>query len=162
MATLYELASDLRTVIEGGLVFDEETGEVLFDADNLETLENAFSDKLEAVALYVKNLESDAAAIRVEEKALAERRIRAERKAERLKAYALDNLEAVGGKLETPRVTVSTRRSEVVSIYAAADIPEALTRTKTEPDKTAIKKLIKSGQEVPGAVLVEKKNLAIK
>lgn len=162
MATLYELASDLRTVIDGGLVFDEETGEVIFDETNLDELEKAYADKFEAVALFVKNIESDAAAIRAEEKALAERRIRLEKKAERLKAYALDHLDNVGGKFETPRVTVSTRRSEVVSIYAAADIPEALTRTKTEPDKTAIKKLIKSGQEVPGAVLIEKKNLAIK
>jgi len=43
-------------------------------------------------------------------------------------------------------------------------IPKEFTTTKIEisPDKTAIKKAIKEGKIVPGAVLLQKQNLQIK
>ena len=42
---LYELAQMMDMVINGGLVFDEETGEVLFDSSNLDELEAALDAK---------------------------------------------------------------------------------------------------------------------
>ena len=33
--SLYEIASDLYTVINDGLIFDEDTGEIVWDGENL-------------------------------------------------------------------------------------------------------------------------------
>lgn len=162
MATLYDLRADLAHVIDGGFILDEETGEILFDADNLDELEAVFADKLEACGLFVKNLESDAKAIREEEKALAARRQALERKADRMKDYILRNMDAAGGKLSTPRIALSTRRSETVDVFDIEALPREFVKVTTAADKTAIKKAIKSGAEVQGADIVEKMNLQVK
>lgn len=57
--SLYEISNDLVTVINGGMVVNEETGEITFDSENLEELELAFNDKVESVALFIKNLEAE-------------------------------------------------------------------------------------------------------
>jgi hypothetical protein len=67
-------------------------------------------------------------------------------------------------KIETDFGTFSFRKSESVDIENATLIPKEFTTTKIEiyPDKTAIKKAIKEGKIVPGAVLLQKQNLQIK
>lgn len=166
MATLYELREDLRTVIDGGLIFDEESGEILFDAQNLDELRAAFDEKLEACALFLKNLNAEAAAIKAEEQALAARRRQAERKAERLGAYITDCLQdkVDAHKFSTPRVALSLRKSESVVISDVSALhPGFLTIKTTEtPNKTAIKAAIKRGEAVSGAVLVENANLQVR
>lgn len=162
--SLYELDRAVLAVLENGLVFDEETGEILFDEDNFDQLEGERNSKLEAVALYVKSLEAECKAIRAEEKALAERRAVKERKIERLTSYVSDSMIAFGDtKLETTRVALSFRKSEAVEITN----PDALRadlwkQADPTPDKTAIKKAIKAGEYVEGAALVTRQNLQIK
>lgn len=163
--SLYQIDNAVLTVLEDGLVFDEETGEILFDPDNLDELEVERNAKLEAVALFVKSLEAEAAAMREEERKLAERRGRNERKAERLRRYLSDSMLALGDtKLETARVALSFRKSESVVIEDQAALPVEFLKVKmTETaDKAAIKKALKAGQQVAGAQLVENKNLQIK
>ena len=163
--SLYNIDAAVMTVLEDGLVFDEETGEVIFDADNLDALETERNAKLEAVALFVKSLEAEAAAMREEERKLAERRGRNERKAERLRKYISDSMQRFGDtKLETARVSLGFRRSESVEVVDQAALPVEFVKIKmTETaDKAAIKKALKSGQQVEGAALVENKNLQIK
>lgn len=166
MPSLYQLSKSYETVIEGGFIFDEETGEVLFDAENMDELRDALENKLEACGLYLKNLNADAKAIRDEEKALADRRKMLERKAERMSAYILDCLvdEIDGAKLSTPRVSLSTRKSESVGITDESALPDDYVTIKTTaaPDKARIKKAIKAGERVPGACLVENLNLQVK
>lgn len=164
MASLYEIDGMVLTVLEDGLIFDEETGEVLFDADNLDALELERNAKLEAVACFVKSLEADAAAIKAEERALAERRQAKERKAERLRAYISDSMTMLGDtKLETARVAISFRKSEAVEIVDASQLPEAYWKQAAPtPDKTAIKKALKAGEAVAGAAIVERRNLQLK
>ena len=163
--SLYEIDKAVVTVLDDGLVFDEETGEIVFDADNLDALETERNAKLEGVALYIKSLEAEADAMKAEEKALAERRAVREKKAERLRRYRSDSMLALGDtKLETARVSLRFRKSESVVIEDQASLPVEFLKVKmTEtPDKTAIKKAIKAGAEVAGAALVENKNLQIK
>lgn len=163
--SLYEIDKAVFTVLDDGLVVDEETGEIVFDADKLDALETKRNTKLEAVALYIKSLEAEAAAMKAEEKALAERRAVREKEAERLRRYLSDSMQALGDtKLETARVALSFRKSESVVIEDQAALPVEFLKVKmTEtPDKTAIKKAIKSGATVEGAALVENKNLQIK
>lgn len=59
MPTLYEIDSAVMACV------DEETGEIL-DEERLDTLLMERNRKLEGVALWIKNLESDAAAIKAE------------------------------------------------------------------------------------------------
>lgn len=163
MASLYELDRAVATVLENGLVFDEDTGEIVWDEDNLDELEMARDAKLESVALFVKSLESDAVAMRAEERRLAERRSVKERKAERLRDYIARSMEAFGdSKLETPRVELGFRKSQVVEIENESLVPLTYQKVKAVPDKAAIRKAIKEGRAVEGAALVERRNLQIK
>lgn len=164
MSSLYELDQAVLTVLEDGLVFDEETGEILFDEDNFAALEGERNDKLEAVALFVKSLEADAAAIKAEEKTLAERRGVKERKAERLRKYISDSMQLFGDtKLETPRCMLSFRKSDAVEITDATLIREDLWKHPApQPDKAAIKKALKAGEEIDGAQIVTRQNLQIR
>jgi len=57
-------------------------------------------------------------------------------------------------KIELPAATLSIRAgTPKVVITDEAAIPAALTRTKVEPDKTAIKAQLSLGVDVPGAML---------
>lgn len=161
MATLYELKNELQTVLDGGFVIDEESGEILFDSENLEKLKADYEEKLEACGLYVKNLESDAKAIRAEETALAERRRVMENKARRLREYILLNI-GDGEKLQTPRVAIAARYSEAVQIDSDAELTDEYCRIKREPNKTAIKEALKAGIAVPGASIIKNRSLQLK
>lgn len=162
---LYEIDRAIAGVLEDGLVIDEETGEVLFDEDGFDQLDAARSDKMEAVGIFIKGLASDAAELRSEEKALAERRKSKEKKAERLKAYLLRSMQCLGDKkFETSRVAVIIRKSDVTVIDEPDAIPARYVKEKIErqPDKAAIKKAIKAGEEIRGAHIETRENLGVK
>lgn len=155
---LYELN---RAIAEFDLEIDEETGEVL-NADELDQITLARDEKIENIALWVKDLLAEAEAIKAEEQALAKRRKQAENKADWLKRYVAQALE--GEKFKTPRVAISYRTSEAVEILDEDLIPEEFLMIKTDykPDKKAIKDELKAGGEVEGAVLVKRTSLQIK
>lgn len=73
MATLYEIDAAIMDCV------DTETGEII-DEEQLNALLMERSAKLEGVALWIKNLDSDAAAIRAEREALEKRQKAAEKK----------------------------------------------------------------------------------
>ena len=155
MATLYEIRQEILSCI------DESTGEVI-DFDRLAALSLAETEKKESVALWIKNLAADAEAYHREAETFREREALAKSKIESLKRYLTD---ALGGeKFTTERVAVSFRRSKSVEIVDAAILPPDYLRTKTEiePDKTKMAAALKSGAEIPGAVLVEKLNITVK
>ena len=157
MANLYEIDQGILECL------DLETGEVI-DPDRLESLQMERSQKIENVCLWVKNLLSDAEAIKAEKEALADREAKCRKKAEDLKRWLGNALE--GQKFNTARCAVSFRRSETVEVseVAFSTLPDELLRVKTtiEPNKTAIKALLKNGQEVIGCRLVENQNINIK
>jgi len=160
--SLYDLDSAVYTVLENGLIFDEETGEILFNEGNLDALEMLRNEKLEAVALYVKSLRAEVEAFKAEQKTLADRRAIIERKAERLTDYLARSMAAFGDtKLTTPRVALSWRKSEAVEIDESK-LPRDFYKATYAPNKTAIKAAIKAGEEVEGAQIVERQNLLIK
>ena len=155
MASLYEID---RSILE---CIDLETGEVI-DAERLEHLQMDRNQKIENIALWIKNLQSDAMAYKAEKDAFAEREQAATKKAEQLKAYLAQVLE--GQKFSTARCAVSFRRSESVTIEDENSIPQEMMVQKVEfkPDKKAIKELLKGGFDVPGCRLVENWNTQIK
>jgi hypothetical protein len=153
MRSLYEIDQDIQACV------DEETGEV--DIERFDTLNMERNDKLENLALWVKDLKAEADAIRAEEKALAERRQAKERKAESIKAY-LEKVLA-GQKFETSRAVCSFRKSQKVEITDLNKIPDDYLRYSTPTaDKTAIKAAIKDGLTVEGAELVDSISMTIK
>ncbi len=164
MASLYELDQAVLSVLDNGLVFDEETGEIIWDEDNFEQLEGERKEKLESVALYIKSLDADALAIKTEEKKLADRRAVKERKAERLREYVSRSMQTFGDpKIETPRVALSFRKSQAVEIWDADEIPAIyLRQAAPTPDKAAIKKALRNGESISGASLAERQILQIK
>lgn len=157
---LYEIKSEIESLFNRV----DENGELPDDvAEQLEQLAITEHEKIENTGLYIKNLLSDADAIKNEVDRLNERRQAMTHKAERLKNYLSDYLTNNNkDKFSTARIDLRFRRSEQVYIYQDADLPNDLWRVKREPDKATIKKLLKAGQAVPGAELVERQNLQIK
>lgn len=159
---LYEIDQAILDTI------DQETGEIL-DVERLNELAMARQDKLEGVALWIKNLDADAAAIGEEIKALTERKKAAEQKALKLREWLQ---EALGGeKLETARCAISYRKSTAVEISNEDSFMEwaafngrddLLTFLAPKANKTEIKKAIAGGTEIPGVALVERQNMSIK
>lgn len=156
--TLYEIN---QSILEC-LTIDPTTGEVTIDEEAMSALTLAKESKLEGIALWVKNLTAEAAAIAAEVKALAERKKAAENRAERLKAILGGELS--GTKFSTPRVAVSFRTSEAVVITDEGALPPEFLRVKTttDPDKVAIKAAIAKGETVGGAYIETKSNIQIK
>lgn len=151
---LYEIEQEIMSCV------DMETGEIV-DFEKLEQLEMQRDEKIENICLWIKNLTADAAALKVEKDAFAERQKTAENKAAKLKEFLTRYLD--GNKFETAKAKVSFRKSESIEISDFASIPEQYLKYKEpEADKTAIKSAIKSGVEVAGAQLVQKQNIQIK
>ena len=162
---LYDIASGIEQLINQGFVFDEETGEILLETDDLDAAQINFNDKLENCALFVKNLKAEAEAIKAEEKRLKERRESLDRKADRLSDYMLYCMKMAGvTKQETAKAAISIRKSKRVVIEAAEAIPDQYCNVKTDitPDKNKIKKALQAGETIKGARLVEGENLGIK
>lgn len=155
MANLYEIDQGILECL------DMETGEVI-DPERLCNLQMERNQKIENVALWIKNLESDAVAFKAEKDAFAYREASAKKKVEGLKKWLSTALE--GQKFSTGRCAVSFRKSVQVEIQDEGIIPqELMVQTVTfKPDKAAIKELLKNGQRVSGCCLVENMNPQIK
>ena len=159
---LYEIDQAILALV------DPETGEIL-DYEAFAELKLAREEKVEGMALWCKNLDAEAAAIKAEENALAERRKPLERKSANLKKYITEIL--AGDKFTTARVACTFRKSKSVEIQDEAEFIrtmqegqhfEYLKYSPPTVNRNEITNAIKAGKEVPGAQLVEKCNLSIK
>lgn len=169
MNSIFNINDQLRDLMENEIIescIDKETGEVLFDKIN-ETLDNliiARNDKLETVALWIKELKAEAEAIKAEEAELKKRREAKTSKIESLKNYLDYNLKTFGDKrFETPKVVVSYRKStQVIVDEERLDHDYWREKITYEPDKVKIKEAIGAGVYVAGAHIEEKDNIQIK
>lgn len=161
--SLYELDIKLKGCIQldEEHVVDTEYGEI-FDLQQFEALQMERDAKVEGLACYIKNLMAEAVAYEAEEKRMRERRAAKEREIDRCKGYLAGVL--YGEKFETPRCKISWRKSEVCNVLSMEEIPDEYKRTKVtvDADKTAIKKAIKAGMEIPGAEVIQKLNMTLK
>lgn len=133
--------------------------------------EDEFDIKAENVAQYIKNLDVEIAALADEKKRIDARKKVKENKLERMKEYLKNCMLQTGReKIETAKVKLSIRNNaESVSIYDEKAFTEYYKESdprffkfKVEIDKTAIKKLIQSGENIEGVTLERKKSLLIK
>lgn len=152
---LYEIDQQIQDCI------DLETGEIT-DYDAIVKLQMERTAKLENIALAYKNARAEAAALKAEKEAFAEREKRAKNRMEWLSGYLRFVLD--GQKFKTAKVEVNFRRSEAVCVDCDVfDLPEAyLTYKQPEPNKTAIKEALKSGVEIEGCRIESRVNISIK
>ena len=158
---LYEIAPALRFALDD-IVVDEETGEIL-SADALHTVEAEASEKIEATALYLRELDAEAKAAKDEADRMIARVKSLQKRSDYLKSMLLDALHATG-KVKTARVTVSIRTTQAVAVDEGANLPEAYTTVKTtvSPNKVAIKQALLDGVEVPGCSLEARESVSIR
>lgn len=163
MATIYEITDKYKMI--QSLIEEGADAEVFAEA--LNAIDGELAEKLENYAAVIKNIESDVAGIKAEEKRLAERRKQMEKNIERMQqamSMALETVEAdKDGKkrVKTEKFTFSFRSSSVVEVDESR-VSRYYTKTKTEVDKAAIKKVLAIGGKVHGARLVENQSLQIK
>ena len=158
--TLYDINNKILEILEKGISINEETGE-FFDFEDLEQLELNKTEKIENIALFIKNLTILDEGLKREIKVLQERKKSNEKKIERLKEYLSSFLT---DKLETPKVKLSFRKSEKLMIEDEESIPAEFWKTRiTETiDKIELKKAIKKGLKLKNVAIVEQRNLQIK
>ena len=157
--TIFEIENEILNCV------DEETGEVI-DTEKLNELNIAIEQKIENVALWVKELKAEAEAIKKEKLVLAERQKAAENKAESLKKWLAYVLE--GEKFKTAKCSVSFRKTDSVEVTEEGianlmkEHDELLTYKAPEPNKKAIKDAINDGLNVRGVQLVHNVSTIIK
>ena len=155
MSSLYEINEQLLNLT------DSETGEIE-DWSAFEALQMARDEKIENIALYHKNLLAEATALKAEEKSFADRRKKAENKAESLKNYLATSLN--GSKFSTTKVAISYRKSTSVEVDESklpANWLREIPATRVV-DKVEIAKALKAGEAIEGATLVTKQNIQVK
>lgn len=158
---LYEIKSEMQSLI------DPETGE-LTDYESFMQLSMERDAKIENTLLWSKNLQSEADAINAEIKKLQERKMSAQKKATSLLGYAEEAL--AGDLFKTPRVEVKYRKSTAVEIEdepglvlwaKAIGRSDLLTFKEPTVSKKIVGDLLKEGNEIPFARIVERNNMRV-
>lgn len=159
--TIYEIDKQLMNLveIEDERWMDADTGEI-FKFEDIDKLFKDRNQKIENVALYIKNLKAFEEAVQEEERKLKAKREVAGRKIENLKAYLDYALK--GEKFKTPKVGISYRKSTSTQIVDESKIPQEYHKIRIDYDRVGIKEAIKGGLNVEGAKLVENTSMIIR
>lgn len=161
---LYTLALEFRAAADQLADLDLPPEAV---SDTLESLSGDLEVKAQNVALFCRNLEATAAAIKQAEGDMAKRRKAIENRVAHLKDYMLGAMLVSGvRKIEGPYLRIGIRDNpEAVEVFDAAQIPAEFMRQPepppAAPDKAAIKAAIKAGTEVAGCKLTRSQRLDI-
>lgn len=150
---LYEINREILACI------DYETGEIL-DEGRLNSLEIEREKKIENVALWIKNLESEAAALKKEKDAFTQREKSTKNKIESLKKYLENALQ--GQKFQTTKCAISFRTSTTLGMSEKAEIPEEFRKYSFDLDKTKMKEALKNGANYKGFWLQKNQKIQIK
>ena len=161
---LYELADSRRAIINGGFVYDTDTGEITWDSSNLDALDVRIEEKAIACAAVFGEKRKLAELKRERAKQLQDQARALEAQADRLEDYTIANLEKCGGVIDTPDARISITHSTRVEPIDEGIIPEDYWRTavKKYPDKLKAGAAIKAGEYVPGFALVQSKHLRVR
>lgn len=144
---------------------DEETGEIIFNDDEIKKLEDDYKTKVDNIVCYIKDLQALNDAIKAEKTSLDERLKANDKMVDTLKKYVANSLEMRDiSKLETARNKLSFRKSTSVVIADETSVPSQYIKTVvTEKiDKKAIGDALKKGEIINGCYLKESNNLQIK
>lgn len=162
MANLFQIIADNKDL--QAMLADDSTD---IPADQLQALFEAGDDgvnlKAARVIAFIKQTQADANALDAVAKGYAARAKTLNNRAEGLREYLRSCLALAGtDKLGTTEHSAKLTAPRASVVIDDADLlPAELTRTKVEPDKTAIKAAIESGAEVKGAHIEMKAGLKI-
>ena len=164
MANIYELTQGIQMLLD---LMEEGTMDEDTLKDALMNSKEELAIKLENYCKFIKNLESDIAGLKEEEKRLASKRKTMENTIDRAKEamkYAMEaaDMEKVKGTLFT--ITIQANPEKVVmETEDVSSIPADYLRTKEpEIDKAKIKEDLKAGVELSFAHLEKSRGVRIR
>ncbi|AFJ56286.1 hypothetical protein AO239_27670 [Pseudomonas sp. ICMP 19500] len=153
MTTLYTIAEQFKELAALAETADEDLAVAL--RDTMEGIEGEFQEKGKAIAMITLNIDGDLEAIQSQIDRLTERKRVINNRKESLKEYLRSNMDAAGiTKITHPLFTITCGKGKpIVVIDDEKAIPDDFVNVKvtSAPDKAAIAKALKDGQEVPGA-----------
>jgi|SRR5262252_1817579 len=163
--TLYQLSDDYLRVLQA-LELEDEGSEPLLEAE-LERIGGQITQKAEAIAGLVVQLDGMADLRRAEAKRLRERAEADERHAVRLRTYLMSHMALIGSeRIDTARFTVAIRANPPsVEVLDQDQVPEEFRRvvTTVSVDKRAVLEHYKaSGEIVDGVEIVRRQRLDIR
>ena len=162
MSNIYQIKNEYLQISE---LLQENGGELTEEIEQaLAINEQNLLEKSTGYVQVIKKLDAEVDIIKSEIKRLQGLKDSREKTIERMKQTVSDAMETYEKTtLETPLYKISFRSSKSVEIFDESLLPDNCKKVEVKPiSKTEIKKLIESGQEVPGAKIVENKNLTIK
>lgn len=142
--------------------------------DTLESIEELFEDKAVNIAVYIKNLEADAALLKAEKLRLQERQSKKEKTAAKLREYLIDSMNLIKReKIDSPQAFIRVKLNPESTVIDDEDSvilwaqknnhdEDVLNYQKPKILLNEVKKLIRSGENIPGAHLHRAKNIEIK
>lgn len=150
---LREIAEEYRQV--AAMIDSDDEGMAIAVRDTLQAIGGAFEEKAQAVIAIAQNLEADCAVIDAEIERLQAIKKARIGKADSLREYLRENMEATGiKKISCPLFSITLAAGREVAVIDSEDaIPDELMAVKTEikPNKTEILRRLKAGEVVPGA-----------
>lgn len=163
--TLYQINEEIQRILDGAV--DEETGEVQVDYEALDALVEARDAKVWSCGLHYLNRQGEINVIKAEIDRLEDRLNALKKKNEGLLAYIERNLN--GDEYSCPQFNIKYTKSTKVEVdedfcifaHFSQDYKH-LVRAKLEPDKTSIGKLLRAGEQIPHATLVQNRTMKIK
>ena len=159
---IYEIPSTLRTVFDDAYV-DEETGELIFDAEKFAEVCESAEAKIANCGRYIREQEHEIEAMKQASKDILERAKAKQKKLDWLIRSTVASLNALGRPVDEADIRVSARKSEAVEVDEAILGREWFTESVSyKPNKVALKHALKNGEPVEGACLVTNFNLSIK
>lgn len=141
--------------------------------DTLTGIEAEFDEKVENIAVYIKQLTAEAKTLKAEKAAIAKRQSQKEKSVESLKIYLLNSMQALGRKrIDMPKAVITVKNNapslviddEISFIDWAQknNFDYLLKYSMPDVKKNDVKALCKSGKEFPYVHMESKQSLNIK
>ena len=143
---------------------DEETGEITAGQDELDAVQTSAAEKVEATALYIKDLDDDIDDLKVAIESLTKRKQAIEKKSDRLRSLLFDAVQAIG-PVKTKYVTVSLRNNKPsveVEDSAVSALPDEYKTVKITPKRSELIKALQSGKSFYGVSLIQTQSVSIR
>jgi hypothetical protein len=161
MNSLYQINQDLLDLFQQ---VDDQEGEITEEQQELLVIkEGELQQKAVAYREVIGTNEAFITRIDEEIKRLQALKKQKQGLVQRLKDNLL-NAVNLFGEFTVGTITFGTRKSSSVEVEDVNNLPSEFKKVKVteSADKTAIKKALKSGEDVPGCQLIESVNLKIK
>lgn len=168
---------DGRPIDENGDIIENVTAykEAMFEAwfDTLEGIEELFEDKAVNVAVYIKNLRSEAEQLKAEKLKLEKRQSAKNKLADRLEKYLFGSMQKIKrtqidrpqAKIrikQNPESTVIENEQEFIKWAECNDRDDLLKYEQPSIKKAVVKALLKKKENIPFAHLERKTVIEIK